>query len=1022
MISWKENNMEKKKLGLLQSYRYYIFVPAATIAIILITAIIFTPLYIYTQNIAYFIVLDVVAFVTFILYIIFYFRLSKRLKTTYYKQLFETTYTNINKIRNNDVNLLSYGDSDIREIQMLDKATSDIKTRLESSFLLVRSADYSNINLEYVNKERSLITYKSFKDNIANIIFVSQSFRNIIIEVFFDFPGDNSMTDRDKERLLDLYQKTFAEHENVLYMFADDNRSLIIYIPVIDSFSEIKEKLNFVVTYSSLMTRDERGIKNILAKYALVAYPYSSEDMILGDLQYAKQQGKPFNLYLPTRYKSNLGTKLLMNTSMNLNYTSKIINSLSDLDYSTVDNTKNEEILDTVSEAISNFLDVDETGIIAYNESMDEYYTYVSSSRSGLFSGKSIKKDFVEKLGATIDEDGLYYFSARNHASITLQEVLGMYGIQSGIYYVIKDLENDKIIAIVYMFNRDRDMYLNTYIRETFFIIALRIENYFEKKEIADYADTKQTESENILALANMFVYHVDNEFNLTYLSSGVKKIFPKVKVGTKCYKVMFNGEKPCKDCPFVSKRKKYFEIKDNKYEASTTLSDRKDKDSVLFIKRVEKDELVGDLYQEDFLVYSFKSLVNTIKNEYASRGRGYVMLLCIDNYEEIIKKLGSQGYNYLIRDYVRSLKNKLLIDDIYFYNASTLAVHLPLIGHKDLITKIENIYPLSKQNYFDNNDLCKLNITYLPVGYPRGYAYPEDFLRRVSEFYREGHERNKDYVYFADYPIERSASKREFMLSTLEIEFSGHNSTSMNLQPIVRVKDKHILGAEILLRIADAHRNVFFNAQEISQLAEQEKKTGLVTESIINFIGNLYKDYGNNIFKINKFNRVSINIDQTYLDDKELITKLVSLCEENNLPNGFISLEIPEELIPENKEKIKSLAMQLERYKILFSCDRYLGRYNDVEELAYLGFKEVKIARDIIMSIDTDQVKYASLRELVKAAKAHNIEIAAVGVENETQFRMLKELDEDMVVQGFYLYKPLTRADLIAALISYEK
>ena len=291
-----------------------------------------------------------------------------------------------------------------------------------------------------------------------------------------------------------------------------------------------------------------------------------------------------------------------------------------------------------------------------------------------------------------------------------------------------------------------------------------------------------------------------------------------------------------------------------------------------------------------------------------------------------------------------------------------------------------------------------------------------------MSEFYREGHERNKDYVYFADYPIERSASKREFMLSTLEIEFSGHNSTSMNLQPIVRVKDKHILGAEILLRIADAHRNVFFNAQEISQLAEQEKKTGLVTESIINFIGNLYKDYGNNIFKINKFNRVSINIDQTYLDDKELITKLVSLCEENNLPNGFISLEIPEELIPENKEKIKSLAMQLERYKILFSCDRYLGRYNDVEELAYLGFKEVKIARDIIMSIDTDQVKYASLRELVKAAKAHNIEIAAVGVENETQFRMLKELDEDMVVQGFYLYKPLTRADLIAALISYEK
>ena len=243
-----------------------------------------------------------------------------------------------------------------------------------------------------------------------------------------------------------------------------------------------------------------------------------------------------------------------------------------------------------------------------------------------------------------------------------------------------------------------------------------------------------------------------------------------------------------------------------------------------------------------------------------------------------------------------------------------------------------------------------------------------------------------------------------------------------MNLQPIVRAKDGHIFGAEILLRIADAHRNAFFNAQEISQLAEQEKKTGLITESIINFIGNLYKDYGNNIFKINKFNRVSINIDQTYLDDNELIHNLILLCEENKLPNEFVSLEIPEELIPENKEKIKELSAQLERYKILFSCDRYLGRYTNIEELAFLGFKEVKVARDIILAIDTDQVKYISLREIVKAAKAHKIGVAAVGVENETQYRMLKELDEDMMVQGFYLYKPLSRADLITALVSYEK
>ena len=1014
--------MKKKKKNLLQSYKVYTLVPAIIMAVVVTITITMVSLYFATGNMAFLVIFDVIAVLTLVLYILFYFRLSKKLRNTFYKQLFETTYTNISKISKNDVNLVSYGDSDIKEIQMLDKATMDIKAKLDSSFLVLKKADYSSINLEYVDKDNGVITYDSFKHNISNILFVSQSFRNVIVEVFFDFPKDINIPKKDQKRLLALYQNTFKEHDHVLYCFGKDYKSLLIYIPVIDSFTEIKEKLNLVVTKSSIMIRDEKGIQNILAKYAIVAYPYSNEDMILGDLKYAKRANKPFNLYLPIRHQNNVDKKLLMNTSMNLNYTSKITNVLSKLDYSAINNEANDQLLKEVFEAVANFIDIDDAGIIAYNDATDEYYSYISSNRSSLFVHQNIRKDFIEKLGSVSDEDDVYYFSSRNHASMKLQETLGLYGIQSGIYYVVRSIENNKIIALIYALNTDKNMYLNTYLRETFFMISLRIENYFEKREIADYADDKEAENENILSLADMFVYHIDDDFNITYLSHNMKKLFSHLSKGKKCYEAMFGLDSPCKDCPLRKKKKKYFEIGDNKYEVSLTLMDKRDENNILFIKRIKQDEVYGDLYQEDYLTYSYKALYNAIKNEYVSSARGYLLLLCIDNYDKVITKIGPEGFNYLIRDYVRSLKNKMQIDDIYYYNASTLAIHLPSMGHKDILTIIENIYPLSKSSYYENDDFTPLNITYLPIGYPRGYAYTEDYLKHVSDFYHEKHERNKDFIYFADYPIERSASKREFMLATLVSEFSGHNSTSMNLQPIVRVKDGHIFGAEILLRIADAHRNVFFNAQEISTIAEQEHKTGLITESIINFIGNMYKEYGKNIFKINEFNRIAINIDQTYLEDKELLPNLIHICEENNLPNGFISLEIPEEMIPDNKGKIKALASQLEKYKILFSVDRYIGQYIDIEELSFLGFKEVKIARDLILSIDRDREKYASVKDIVNNAKAYKVGVSAVGVENEIQYRMLRDLDEDMMAQGYYLYKPLTRADLIAALISYEK
>ena len=86
------------------------------------------------------------------------------------------------------------------------------------------------------------------------------------------------------------------------------------------------------------------------------------------------------------------------------------------------------------------------------------------------------------------------------------------------------------------------------------------------------------------------------------------------------------------------------------------------------------------------------------------------------------------------------------------------------------------------------------------------------------------------------------------------------------------------------------------------------------------------------------------------------------------------------------------------------------------------MGFNEIKIARDIIANIDNDSLKYRELADIVENAHRVNINVAAVGVENEAQFNLLKDLDENMMVQGYYLYKPLTRSDLITALISYEK
>ena len=521
-----------------------------------------------------------------------------------------------------------------------------------------------------------------------------------------------------------------------------------------------------------------------------------------------------------------------------------------------------------------------------------------------------------------------------------------------------------------------------------------------------------------------MLLYNIDDNYNLTYFSKDMKKVYPNVKLGEPCYKALYGLERACSDCPMKTFKKKEIQIKTTKYEASLILNERKTHNRSIFLEKIHNDEQqLGDLFDKDYLSYSYFSLYNALRNEYYANGRGYVLLLCLDNYEEFIKNQGSEGLKFATRLFIRNIKSKLKTDDVYIYNPTTIAIHFPYVGHADIINKCELIYELSKVHHFDDGSIDQFKVTYLPLSYPRGFARVEDFIKNISDFYHSPkNERNKDFIYFADRQISRSASKHEFMVSVIESEFSSHNTSSVNLQPIVQIKDNHIYGAEILLRINDVHRDIFFNAEEISHIAEEENKTYLITEALINFIGDLYGENGKSVFKHNNFNRIAINIDQTFLRDPNLIKGVIRLCEANKLPNNFISFEVPEDIIPDNIDRIKSFANELSNYHIYFSVDRFTGAYIGSEKLKDLGFNEVKIARNLIFKIDTDPIQFKAVKDIVNNAHKVGINVAAVGIENETQFKLLKELDPEMMVQGYYLYKPLSRSDLLNAIISYTK
>ena len=1011
---------DKKDVNIRHSFRLFTIIPIVVLVAMLGVFSLFIALYTQLHNSVFLFLLIGLLVVLGLGYLILCIFMLRWFYRVFYFGLFEVTSKNLNTLVKGTADFSEYPDVNIKEIKELNEGTEQVRTVLENAFLVTHTPNFDTLDLDYIDKKRNLITFDSLKNNLSHLIFLSQSFRNVIIEVYYDFPN-GELTPNDESYLLNVFYNAFSDFERSLFAFRDDHRSLLIYLPVIDSFSRIEEILNLKSKDVSVSHRSVQGLANIPARFAIVAYPYSSEESILSDLRYAKRQNKVFNLFLPNRTKNNVDQKVIMHTSMNINYMSRVLSTLSKLRDDSADLNEDKKTLKQVFNDLSKYLDIDEAGIIRFDDDVRLYSSFLATEDSTLFpEKKNVPIDFIQSLADEVDEDNSYYFSKRNHANILLGRTLDYYGLSSGFFYVIKK-EKD-VIGLLYFFNRRRDFVIDAYLRESFFVICQRIAHYFQSLNLIEQLDNARSEANYVFSIGKYGIYKVDDNMIVTDFSSNLKDYFPNVKKDMKCYKALFGLDKPCSDCLMKTFKKKIIETKKGTMIASLTLNDRKSHNrSVLLEKVAKRPEHEMDIYNKDLLCYSFATLVDSLRDAYYSKGRGYLLLLSVDNFTELLDNQGSEGTNFVMRCFVRKIKNMLKTQDVYVYNPSTIAIIFPNIGHADVITKCEQIYDISKEHYFDDGSDDSLMITYQPLAYPRGYASADDFLRHVADFYySEKCERGKDFIYFSDYSISRSASKRAFMLSVIESEFSGKMSTSVNLQPMVIAENRKIFGAEILLRINDVHRNVFFSAQDIARIALQENKTHLITESIVNYVGNLYKENGQTTFKINDFKRVAINIDQTYFRNPDLIKAIIANINNYNMPNNFLSFEIPEEMIPDNVDKIRAFAKELAGVHIVFSCDRYSGSYVGIEQLKQLGFKEIKVMKGVIDGIDKDPVKLNGFKQIAETAKQHGLGISVVGVENEAQYKLLRDIDKNMLLQGYYFYKPLTRSDFLSAIISY--
>lgn len=228
------------------------------------------------------------------------------------------------------------------------------------------------------------------------------------------------------------------------------------------------------------------------------------------------------------------------------------------------------------------------------------------------------------------------------------------------------------------------------------------------------------------------------------------------------------------------------------------------------------------------------------------------------------------------------------------------------------------------------------------------------------------------------------------------------NNEFTFYLQPKYAPNGQDLLGAEALVRWIEPSGNLIMPGEFIP-IFEQNgfilKMDEYIFESVCKFLHQRIID-GLPIVPI------SINISRLHLYQDDFIERYSKIKNKYNLPDKLVELEITENILLDNIDKIRTIIIELQNNGFTCSIDDFGSGYSSLNSLKDLPFEVIKLDRlFLINSYDTKRSQEI-IKAIVEMAKTIDIKTVAEGVETPSQLEFLKTIDCDMI-QGYIFSKP---------------
>ncbi|MBF0400201.1 MAG: EAL domain-containing protein [Magnetococcales bacterium] len=152
---------------------------------------------------------------------------------------------------------------------------------------------------------------------------------------------------------------------------------------------------------------------------------------------------------------------------------------------------------------------------------------------------------------------------------------------------------------------------------------------------------------------------------------------------------------------------------------------------------------------------------------------------------------------------------------------------------------------------------------------------------------------------------------------------------------------------------------------------------------------------------------RVAVNLSGRQFQDKSLHASIQAALEESGLPPEYLELEVTESMMMKDERQAIVILKRLRDIGLSIAMDDFGTGYSSLSYLKRFPINSLKIDQSFVRELKVDSDDAAIVSAIVSMAKSLRLHVVAEGVENQSQFDFLKNLDCNEV-QGYLISRPL--------------